>query len=235
MEFSSERETAQRDLTQRLKGSAGSMTLTLMSIIQGVALADLAAVVASGYAQFTPTQWLMVLGSGLAIIEAWNQVAMDALTWALMPDMGRSLVPFGVGAVELFLNHALDHSEQVWLIGVVCIIMASTLGIAGFNRGAARFPENAAIMTHLRPYRAAGQRYNTSGAVLLLALVIAAFAGGFARLDALAHLPNLSEISAAVLANGFLLIFLFRHLKYWQVVLAFALNNPSLVKHEHHA
>jgi hypothetical protein len=233
MEFSSENDVARRDLAQRLKGSAVSMSLTLMSIIQGVALADLAAVVANSYARFGPTQWLLALASFLVIIAAWNQVAMDTLTWSVMPNLSGTLVPFGVGAVELFLNHALDHGEQVWLIGAALIAVASSIGIINYTRGAARFPENAAILAHLRTYRASGQRYNTGGAVLLLVLAAAALAGGFTWLDALVHLPNLSAIVAAVLANGFLFGFLSRHLTYWQVVLAFALNDPSLGKHKH--
>jgi hypothetical protein len=45
----------------RMKGSFTCVYQTILSIIQGVALADLAAFVAAKYPQFTIVHWLMVL------------------------------------------------------------------------------------------------------------------------------------------------------------------------------
>src|SRR3974377_599416 len=54
-------EPRQMVMQRRLKESYGPTYLTLLSIIQGVALGDLASVVASGQKHFTLVQWVLTL------------------------------------------------------------------------------------------------------------------------------------------------------------------------------
>ncbi len=223
-----------RDLLRRLKESFTTMSLTLMSIVQGVALADLAGVVANGYSHFAATQWLLVLPTFLILIVAWNQVVMDTLAWVQLPDMFYSIVPFIVGAFELFLNHSIARSEQAWLIGAAVMVTFSTLAIGMTDRNAAVHAENTSLSAYLKPFRKSGQRYNIQGAGVLLALALASALGGFALLDRATRTPGLANILAAGIVTLFLLEFLRRHLMYWRVVVAYAQAQPKHAKAKLH-
>ncbi len=215
------------NLLRRLKESATTTTLTLMSIVQGVALADLAGVVAGGYTHFSPTQWLLVFPTFLLLIAAWNQVTIDTLSWVQVPDMLYAVVPFIVGAFELFLNHSLRQNEQAWLIGVAILVALSTLAIRFTNSVAARHAENASLFAYLQPMRKWGQRFNLFGAAVLLLLALVSAVGGFARVDGAVHLPGAANFVSALIVTLFLLDFIRRHALYWQVVVAYAESRPQ--------
>jgi len=225
---------AQRDLLRRLKESATTTSLTLMSIVQGVALADLAGVVAGGYSHFSATQWLLVFPTFLLLIGAWNQVTMDTLAWVQVPDMFYAIIPFIVGAFELFLNHTLRQNEQAWLIGVAVMVTLSTLAIGLTNRGAASHAENTSLFAYLSPMRKSGKRYNLLGTVVLLLLALASALGGFAWVDRATQLPGAANFVAGVVVTLFLLEFIRRHLLYWRVVVAYAEAQPSPAKARKH-
>lgn len=216
-----------RDLLRRLKESATTTSLTLMSIVQGVALADLAGVVAAGYTHFSATQWLLVLPTFLLLIAAWNQVTMDTLAWVQVPDVLYAIVPFIVGAFELFLNHSLRLSEQAWLIGVAVMVALSTLAIGLTEGAAAQHAENATLFAYLKPMRKSGQRFNMVGTAVLLLLALVSALGGFAWVDHTLHLPGVSNLVAALIVTIFLLEFIRRHLLYWRVVVAYAESKPK--------
>ena len=92
------------------------MYQTILSIIQGVALADLAAVVAAKYAQFTVVQWLMVLTTFFMIIVVFNVYSIQSAVWDWIPDIRDASIPFVFGALELFLNHAIALSMSLWFV-----------------------------------------------------------------------------------------------------------------------
>jgi hypothetical protein len=222
MERSAEEEQTRQALLQRLKGAALSSTFTLLSIIQGVALADLAGVVAANYTRFTLVQWLLASATFLLLIAAWNQITMDTLAWVQLPNMQGYVIPFIVGGMELFLNHALALSVQAWLIGTAIMAALSTFAIWYTGRNAASHPENVALLAYLRPYRRSGMRYNLFGVVLLLLLALLSALGWFTSFDALIRQPGASSLIAVLLTGGWMLGFLQRHFYYWRVVIAYA-------------
>ena len=65
----------------RMKDSFTSMYQTILSIIQGVALADLAALVAAKYPQFTIVHWLMVLTTFFVLIVVYNVYSIQSAVW----------------------------------------------------------------------------------------------------------------------------------------------------------
>jgi hypothetical protein len=234
MESDSMRQRDQAELLARLKGASSSSYLTLMSIVQGAVLADLAGVVANNYAHFDLEQWFLVLPTFLLIIAAWNQVTMDTITWVQLPNMVGAIIPFLVGACEFFLNHSLGHDPRVWLIGAAIILTFSTLGIRMTEQNIALHEENATLLAHVRGYRQAGQRYNAGSAAVLLVLAGLSVAGLFSRIDDALHQPEIAAITGGTVASLILLGFLARHLFYWRVVLAYARQQPVPVK-KHHA
>lgn len=227
VERSVEEEQTRLALLQRLKGATLSSTFTLLSIIQGVALADLAGVVAANYARFTLVQWLLAAATFLLLIAAWNQITMDTLAWVQLPNMQGYVIPFIVGSMELFLNHALALNVQAWLIGTAIMAVLSTFAIWYTARNAASHPENVALLAYLQTYRRAGMRYNLFGMVLLLLLALLSALGWFTAFDALIGEPGAASLIAALLTGGWLLGFLQRHFYYWRVVIAYAQSRET--------
>src|SRR5690349_4698637 len=100
-ERAAEEQQGRLELLQRLKSATLSSTFTLLSIIQGVALADLAGVVAANYSRFALAQWVLAATTFLLLIAAWNQITMDTLAWVQLPNMQGYVIPFIVGGFEL--------------------------------------------------------------------------------------------------------------------------------------
>ena len=65
----------------RMKDFFVSMYQTILSIIQGVALADLAALVAAKYPHFTVVHWLMVLTTFFMLIVVYSVYSIQAAVW----------------------------------------------------------------------------------------------------------------------------------------------------------
>jgi hypothetical protein len=101
---------------QKLKGSFALVHLTTLSVIQGVALADLALVVAGHAQQFTLTQWLLVLLAFAVLLAAWSQFTMHVTTWDWIPDLVDAMIPFGIGVPRTLLQSP-DPSDVEWLAG----------------------------------------------------------------------------------------------------------------------
>src|SRR5690348_1579586 len=102
------------ELLRRLKGSYISSSLTILSIIQGVAFAALAATVVGNYPRFTFAQWIMVLVAFGVLVVVWNQITIDTVSWVQVSDYQGALVPFLVGALEIFLIAAITINIALW-------------------------------------------------------------------------------------------------------------------------
>lgn len=113
---------------RRMKDSFTSMYQTILSIVQGVALADLAAFVEGNYPQFTIVHWLMVLTTFVLFIVVFNVYWIQGAVWDWIPDVRDASIPFIFGALELFVNHTITLSLSLWFIGLAAI---STLGAIG--------------------------------------------------------------------------------------------------------
>src|SRR5438093_1332304 len=99
----------------KLKDSLSPVYLTLLSVIQGVALADLALVVGAGYPQFTVVRWLLVLVSLWMVITVWHTFTIHITLWSWIPDLRDAIVPFVIGALELVFNHTISLRLSAWL------------------------------------------------------------------------------------------------------------------------
>ncbi len=111
-------------LLEQLQSSFATIYLTMLSIIQGVALADLANVVAGNYAGFTIVNWLLVAAEFALILEIWTHFMTDATSKGWIPGYADSVLFFGLGGGELFLNHAIELGLKVWLFGLTGAALA---------------------------------------------------------------------------------------------------------------
>jgi hypothetical protein len=164
-----------RVIHHKLKDSFSPVYLTLLSVIQGVALADLALVVAANYQQFTLIHWLLVLFNFGVLIGIWNHYMMNNKLWDWIPDLRDAVIPFVVGALELVLNHTISLSLSAWLFIVAIIASMATLAIWYVGQRAKEESENAKMLSLLRRQHRLFALYNLVAGALYLLL-----AGGIA-------------------------------------------------------
>src|SRR5262249_27743970 len=158
-------------------------SLTILSIIQGVALGALGATVAANAARLTPAQWLMAVVTFGALIVVWTQVSIDTMTWVLVPDFPLAIVPFSVGALELLLVAAITSNQSLWLFGAAVLIASSSVGLMQISRRAGQEPDNAKLFARLGGLRRSAHVYNLAGVVLYVLLGVSNLVGWFNTLD----------------------------------------------------
>jgi hypothetical protein len=108
-------------LHNKLKESFGPIYLTVLSVIQGVALADLASVVQASYQEFTFVHWLLTATNFVMFIIIWNAYTIQGRHMDLDPDLQDAIIPFVFGALELFLNHAITLTLTAWLTALTLL------------------------------------------------------------------------------------------------------------------
>ena len=157
----------------KLKDSFSPVYLTLLSVIQGVALADLALIVGAGYQQFTVVRWLLVLVNFGMVITIWHTFTIHITLWSWIPDLRDAIVPFMIGALELFLNHTISLSLSVWLFIVAIIASTATLSIWYVGQRAKEESENTKLLSLLRRQHRLFALYNLGTGALYLLLAVA--------------------------------------------------------------
>src|SRR5258708_4548196 len=130
-------------LHQRVRNSFTSSYLTLLGITQGVSLAELATVVDDNHGRFTIIPWLMVTVTFLLLIVVWDLLSPDAMTFVWIPDFRDSALPLLVGAIELFLCHAVAIGLTVWLGGFCAMAVVASVYIWYVRWQAERDAENS--------------------------------------------------------------------------------------------
>lgn len=140
-------------LLHQLTGSFISIYLTVLGIVQGVALAALASVVANSYPQFTAVQWALVVLTFSILIIIWHHMTTDAMTWVWIPDFRDSAIPFLLGAFELYQTQAIVIGLGAWLFGMVAGAALAVLEFFHVGRQAPLAEENAENAQLLRRFR----------------------------------------------------------------------------------
>jgi len=108
--------------------------LTMLSIIQGVALADLANVTFSAHAQFTIVHWIEVAVMLWTLIYVWNHFMGDALMIHRIPDLEDAVLLFGTGILELVANHAIVWGITAWLATLAMMFFGWARGLFYIRR-----------------------------------------------------------------------------------------------------
>lgn len=163
---------------QRLKGSFSQVHLTLLSVIQGVALADLAFIVGAGYQHFTVLRWLLVLVSFGMVITVWHQFTMHITLWGWIPDLRDAVIPFMIGALELLFNHTITLSLSAWLFIAAIIASMALLAILYVGQRAKEESENTRMLNLLRRQHRIFALYSLgTGALYLLLAVLSRVEG----------------------------------------------------------
>lgn len=200
-------------VSQRLKGQLTPAYLTLTSIIQGVALAFLAARVEATYAQFDTTDWLLTIATFMGFLTLWNEYLMQVLLFVWVPTLVDSLVPFAFLAGELFMAHFVYSGLRYWLLSLGLTFVVGTVANIVTRMQARTFPEeNRDVARTLTPL---------AGVRAVISIVILGFClGGWALYDVL-RLEQL-QIVIALVALIAIIVFLASSVPYWNRVLAYA-------------
>jgi hypothetical protein len=193
----------------------------MLSIIQGVALADLAGVVSANYHTFTFVHWLLV-ATELAIIgEIWTHFMTDATSKGWIPGYADSVLFFGLGVGELFLNHAIVLGLTAWLFGMAGAALAGLVTLAFIRGKEERDVENAVLLNVLRKREPLHRWHSVAG--------IAVFGLGFVVCTAASvGAQNLHGGKAAIaivyglLSLGWVLALIAITATHWQAILHYA-------------
>ena len=179
MNYELEPEPHHRVLHHRLNDAFTPTYLTILSIIQAVALADLATLVAAEYRQFTLVNWLLALLTFGVLIIIWNVYTIQGTVWRWIPDVRDAAMPFVVGALELFLNHAIMIGISIWLLGLSGIAMMGALGTWYMHWRAKTEAGNDKLLRYMRRHHLYFVLYYASGAALLLLLAWLNYVGSW--------------------------------------------------------
>ena len=209
-------------LQQRLKDLFAPLYLTALSVIQGVALADLALVVAGHAQQFTLTHWLLVLLAFAVLLAAWSQFSMHATTWDWIPDLGDAIIPFGIGALELFLNHLIPLTLSGWLAIFTVGMTMSTLALWRTERRASQESENLPLLTRMRTRFHVLARSSLALAVLGLFLTVASQLSGAQASDGLQAGRGMLALGIVLLTGVGVIGFFIVTVWYWHAIIAYA-------------
>jgi hypothetical protein len=179
MNYELEPEPHHRVLHHRLNDAFTPTYLTILSIIQAVALTDLATVVAAEYRQFTVVNWLLALLTFAVLIIVWNVYTIQGTIWRWIPDVRDAAMPFMVGALELFLNHAITLGISIWLLGLAGIATMGAVGTWYMHWRARTEAGNDQLLRYLRRHHLCFALYYAGGAALLLLLAWLNYVGGW--------------------------------------------------------
>jgi hypothetical protein len=201
-------------LLSHIKDSFTSIYLTVLSIVQGVALTSLAVVVADGHSQFTPVQWALVVLTFLILIIVWNHVTTDAMTWTWIPDFRDSAIPFLLGAFELYQAFAIVAGLGPWLFGMAAGATLAVLEFFHVGRQVRLVVSNAEMLRLFRRRSLSDLLQGIVGIGAFLALGAASVAIG----DAWAVLPWIAVLITAL----WLGVYVLRTTLYWRALVALA-------------
>jgi hypothetical protein len=202
-------------LQHQLRGSFTTVYLTTVSIIQGVVLADLAGVTASGYEHFTVLQWLMVPINFFLIITVWNHYMTDSIAMEWIPGFSDSVFPFSFGAIELFLNHTIFLGLTAWLAGWAVFAAVGAVGTRFLMWKAKQETTNPQFL-QLFLNRQAGYIWKSlTGLVLFLLLALSSAVGHIGATNEEGGMQRAFAIGSVVVVALWVGLIAFHAIRYW--------------------
>ena len=212
----------------KMKDSFTSMYQTILSIIQGVALADLAAIVAAKYPQFTLVQWLMVLTTFCLFIVVFNVYSIQNAVWEWIPDVRDASLPFVFGALELFVNHTIAQSMSLWFIGLAGISALGAIGTVHLMWRAYEESENEELLGLLKDHHRLFLLYYVSAAALALLFASICYAADLQASDGLQGMRGMLAVGLVLLIALSLHCSTLLSHRYWRKAVTYARTGQVL-------
>ena len=149
-----------------------SVYLTMLSIIQGVALTDLSQITFAEHAHFTAVNWVEVATMLWSLVYIWNHFMGDALMTHWIPDLEDAVLLFGTGVFELVANHAIVGSPAAWLATLAMMFFAWSAGTLYIRRQEELVVRDPVLMQLLRERTTPLLLETIGGGILVGALAI---------------------------------------------------------------
>lgn len=219
----SEPEPYHRLLHNKLKGSSASTYLTALSVIQGVALADLASIALAHPQQFTVEQWLLGVFSFVMLINIWDAYTTLSTLWTWIPDLRDAVIPFVFGALELFLNHAILLSLSAWLLAFA--LLTGMAALANWYSGwrAQEEAENSRLLSLRSGWRRRfGVLYPLGAGLLALLLAVLSRVGDLEATASLQTGQGVLALVITILTGAGLGTYIFFTQRNWHQIVAYA-------------
>jgi len=144
-------------IRNRTKQHLPTVLLTLLSIIQALALELLWTHITESHYLFEPSwlvamYWTQILASFLGIVLIWIVYASSAMRFRWVPRTSDSVFPFLVGILQFSLVEALGPDNfGYWLINLSLLFGLMTLVDHSIMRRARRDSENDIYFRQFRP------------------------------------------------------------------------------------
>ncbi|HZZ66292.1 MAG TPA: hypothetical protein VFE17_12370 [Candidatus Baltobacteraceae bacterium] len=160
------------DLLRSMTKNFTGVYLTMLSIIQGVALTDLSNVAFSEHSHFRVVHWLEVAVMLWSIVYIWNHFMGDALMTHWVPDLEDAALLFGTGVFELVANHAIVWGVTAWLATLALMLLAWCAGTHYIRRQEISVVQDSHLQSILRERMRPLRVMTFAGGALLGALAI---------------------------------------------------------------
>ena len=206
----------------RMKNSFTSMYQTLLSIIQGVALADLATSVAARYQQLTLMHWLMILITFDILIVVFQVYWIQSAVWGWIPDVRDAAIPFVSGALELFLNHTIFLNMSLWFLGLAGIAGLGSLGTVHMVWRARGEIENTELLNLLKDHHQLFLLYYTGAAAVSLLFAYICFKANLQASYGVQGMQGMLALGLVLLIAIILLISSLISNRYWRKAVSYA-------------
>jgi hypothetical protein len=186
-------------LHQRMKEAFTPTYQTFLSIIQGVALTDLAAIVATEHQQFTIIHWLLVFITFCMLVVVLYVYMIQSTIWDWIPGLRDATIPFVFGALELFINHTIPISLSLWLLGLAGFSSLGALGTWHMDQRAREETEGIMLLRSLRRHHLLFGLYYVGCSILSLLLALVAQLEGLEASDGVQGVKGILTLSAVLL------------------------------------
>ena len=155
-------------LYARLMRSHETSYLTLLSIVQGVAIGFLGASMPSRHAT---VEWLLFLATFAFLILVWAEYNMGVACLSWIPTFRDVLIPFALGVTEIFMSRLLGQ-PRYWFFWAAVFCLIGYLAFLNMHTRAKRYPENSEVLSMLGWWKAAGEYFCIASAAIFFALAL---------------------------------------------------------------
>ena len=140
-------------LYKRIKEQTNAAYLTLMSIIQGVALSFFTFAIVNDYQSFSFSSWILVLCTFMVIILTWFEynIGVSMFFWA--HGVLDSIIPFALFAGEMLLIQTMASSSGAWLLYMSIFCLFALAAFSNMYIKASQEPDNKELLKHLGKWK----------------------------------------------------------------------------------
>ena len=145
-----------------------SSYLTLLSIVQGVAMGFLGA---NMPVQRIASEWLLFLVTFMFVVLVWAEYNMGVASLSWIPTFRDALIPFALCMAEIAMSKLLARPRD-WFLAAAFFCVIGFFAFVNMYTRARRFPQNAEMLRVLGWWKPAGEIFCILAAAIFLLLAI---------------------------------------------------------------